>query len=318
VTISRALVTGGAGFIGSHIVERLVVDGAHVVIYDNLSTGFATYLDPYGNAISLIKGDILETARLTRAMEGCDTVFHMAANADVRGGVENTLIDLRENVLGTHSVLEAAKHCGARTLVFASSATVYGEPAVYPTPENTELVQTSVYGASKACGEAYIQAYAEYYDIRTFTFRFVSWIGEHYSHGVIYDFLKKLRADPKVLRILGDGNQKKSYLYVKDGVRGIFTALAKSESRKNTFNLGHDSWLTVTNVADIVCEELGLPGVTYEFGGGRRGWLGDSPFVQLDTQRLKSLGWKPETSIEEGIRRTVRYLVSNPGILALR
>jgi len=316
--ISRALVTGGAGFIGSHVVERLAADGAEVVVYDNLSTGLSRYLESYGDAVTFVKGDILETARLTRAMERCDTVFHLAANADVRGGVENTRIDLQENVLGTHSVLEAAKHTGIRNFAFASSATVYGEPETFPTPENVELVQTSVYGASKACGEAYVQAYAEYYGIRAFIFRFVSWIGERYSHGVIFDFVKKLRANPRELEILGDGRQRKSYLYVRDGVQGIFTALEKSQLRKNTFNLGHDSWLTVVEVADMICDELGLSGVRYRFGGGQRGWLGDSPLVQLDTSRLKSLGWVPETSIEEGIRRTVRYLLAHSDILELR
>jgi UDP-glucose 4-epimerase len=316
--ISRALVTGGAGFIGSHIVERLVNEGVDVTVYDNLSSGFEKHLKEFGSRVRFIKGDILETARLTRAMEGCDTVFHLAANADVRGGVENTLIDLHQNVLGTHSVLEAIKHTGGKTLAFASSATVYGEPDTFPTPESSELVQTSVYGASKASGEAYIQAYSEYYEIRTFSFRFVSWIGERYSHGVIYDFVKKLFANSTELEILGDGKQKKSYLYVKDGVSGIFSALEHSRDRKNTFNLGHDSWIPVVRVADIICEEMGLANVSYSFTGGERGWIGDSPFVHLDTARLNALGWKPRTSIEDGVRSTVRYLLNNPEIFQKR
>jgi len=315
---TKALVTGGAGFIGSHIVERLVNDGAKVVVYDNLSTGFEKYLARHGDRVQFVKGDILETARLTKAMDGCEAVFHLAANADVRGGVQNTLIDLRENVLGTHSVLEAVKHCAVAHFAFASSATVYGEPEVFPTPENSELLQTSVYGASKAAGESYIQAYAEYYGFKACMFRFVSWIGEHYSHGVIFDFMKKLQANPHQLEILGDGEQQKSYLYVRDGVNGIFTALEKAPKGKNVFNLGHDDWMNVKDLAKIIIDEMGLSNVAFSFTGGKRGWVGDSPFVHLETARLKSLGWKPETSIADGIRKTVRYLLDNPEILARR
>lgn len=311
----KALVTGGAGFIGSHIVEALVSQGTRVVVYDNLRTGFRDYLLPHGAAVEFVQGDVLETARLAKACTGCEAVFHFAANADVRGGMENTLIDLRENVTGTHSVLESARHAGVRDFVFASSATVYGEPEVFPTPEDTALVQTSVYGASKLSGEAYIQAYSEYFGMRSFIFRFVSWIGERYSHGVVYDFIKKLRKDPTTLEILGDGEQKKSYLYVKDGVDGIFTALRQSKVQKNVFNLGHDSWMNVKELAGIVVTEMGLDPVRFTFGGGKRGWLGDSPFVHLDTSRLKALGWAAQTSIETGIRRTARYLLDNPRVM---
>jgi len=311
----RVLVTGGAGFIGSHIVDHLIQRGAQVVIYDNLSTGNLFYLEQSRDRLEFIRGDILETARLTKAMAGIDFVFHLAANADVRGGIANTHIDLQQNVMGTHSVLEAMKAQGVKQIAFSSSATVYGEPEVFPTPETVELIQTSVYGASKLAGEAYIQAYCEYFAMRCFIFRFVSWIGERYSHGVIYDFVRKLQRDPHELEILGDGRQRKSYLYVKDGVDGIFQAIAAFTASKNVFNLGHSDHLPVTRLADIVVEEMGLKAVAYRFTGGSRGWLGDSPLVQLDTGRLNRVGWQPQVSLEEGIRRTVRYLLAHPQMM---
>ena len=309
------MVIGGAGFIGSHIVDHLIHLEAKVIVYDNLSTGNPYYIKHQEKNIRFIKGDILETAKLTKAMEGVEIVFHLAANADVRGGIDNTRIDLEQNVLGTHSVLEAMKHQKVRQIAFSSSATVYGEPNVFPTPENYELIQTSVYGASKLAGEAYIEAYCEYYDMQSFIFRFVSWIGERYSHGVIYDFVKKLQKDPNQLEILGNGLQKKSYLYVKDGVTGIFKAMEVFKEKKNIFNLGHIDYMPVTDLAGIVIEEMGLKNVTFNFTGGERGWVGDSPLVSLDVSKLNNKGWKAETSLEEGIRRTTRYLLDNPETL---
>lgn len=307
-----AMVIGGAGFIGSHIVDHLIHLEADVIIYDNLSTGNPYYIQHQAGKIRFIKGDILETAKLTKAMEGVDVVFHLAANADVRGGIENTRIDLEQNVLGTHSVLEAMKNQQVKQISFSSSATVYGEPDVFPTPENYELIQTSVYGASKLAGEAYIEAYCEYYDMQSFIFRFVSWIGERYSHGVIYDFVKKLQANPNELEILGNGKQKKSYLYVKDGVAGIFKAMEVFTEKKNVFNLGHTDYMPVTTLAGIVIDEMGLKNVTFSFTGGERGWVGDSPLVSLDVSKLNKKGWTAKTGLEEGIRKTTRYLLDHP------
>ena len=309
------MVVGGAGFIGSHIVDHLIHLEANVIVYDNLSTGNPYYIKHQAENIRFIKGDILETAKLTKAMEGVAVVFHLAANADVRGGIENTRIDLEQNVLGTHSVLEAMKNQQVRKIAFSSSATVYGEPDVFPTPENYELIQTSVYGASKLAGEAYIEAYCEYYDMQSFIFRFVSWIGERYSHGVIYDFVKKLQNNPNQLEILGNGLQKKSYLYVKDGVTGIFKAMEVFKKKKNIFNLGHTDYIPVTDLAGIVIDEMGLKNVEFRFTGGDRGWIGDSPLVSLDVSKLNNNGWRAETSLEEGIRRTTRYLLDNPETL---
>jgi UDP-glucose 4-epimerase len=318
--IERAFVTGGAGFIGSHIVDRLERDGANVTIYDNFSTGQEEFISHHAAnpKVRMVRGDVLDGERLKKEMAACDFVFHLQANADVRGGMRLTQVDLEQNTIATWNVLEALRINQIKRIAFASSATVYGEPDVFPTPESYAPLQTSLYGASKLAGEAMIQAYAEYFGITCYIFRFVSWIGERYSHGVIFDFMKKLRASTQVLEILGDGKQRKSYLDVIDGVNGIFYAVQRAKERKNVFNLGHDEFMTVLDLADIIVEELALKRVRYRMTGGERGWLGDSPFVHLDTTKLKALGWQPQVSIDRGVRNTVRYLQAHPQVLEER
>jgi len=319
MNIQKAFVTGGAGFIGSHIVDALLARGTQVVVYDNFCTGQAHFLPtPAPAGLEIVRADVLDRPKLEAAMQGCDFVFHFQANADVRGGAKNTSVDLEQNTFATWNVLEAARKNGVKGLAFASSATIYGEPTVFPTPEAYAPLQTSLYGASKYAGEAMIQAYSEYFGIRSFVYRFVSWIGERYTHGVVFDILKKLTADPTKLPLLGDGTQQKSYLYVKDGVRGILTGIERATENKNIFNLGHDQFMNVSDLVRVVLEEVGTPEVKLEYAGGKRGWVGDSPLVHLDTARLKALGWKPETTIEEGLRRTVRYLLQNRQLLVVR
>jgi UDP-glucose 4-epimerase len=311
---SKAVVTGGSGFIGSHVVDKLMNDGwEEVVVYDDLRTGQEFYLDQWKDDPRLKKvvADVLDTEMLNEAMQGVELVVHFQANADVRGGLENRRIDLEQNTIATWNVCEAASLGGAKMLAFASSATVYGEPGVFPTPESVATVQTSLYGASKLCGEAMLQAYSEYFNIPVRIFRFVSWTGPRYSHGVIFDFFKKLRANPKQLEILGDGKQRKSYLDVRDGIAGIFRSFEYGKDRVGIYNLGHDDWMQVTELAAIICDEMGLKNVEYVFTGGERGWVGDSPVVHLDTTRLKDLGWVPTVSIEKSIRDTVKYIIKN-------
>jgi UDP-glucose 4-epimerase len=312
------LVTGGAGFIGSHIVDELLSRGARVIVYDNFTTGRRDFLPPAHPNLHIVKADVLDTAALQAAMKGCEFVFHIQANADVRGGKDKPKVDLDQNTIATWSALEAARLQKVKGFAFASSSAVYGEPEVFPTPETYAPKQTSLYGASKLAGEAMIQAYSEYYDIRSFSFRFVSWMGERYSHGIVFDVLKKLRQDSQRLPLLGDGTQKKSYLYVKDGVSGIMAAIGKSPDLKNVYNLGHDNFLTVVEVVRVILDELKLKDVQLDFAGGKRGWVGDSPLVHLDTSLIKSLGWRPTTAIEESVRRTVRYLTANPKLLETR
>lgn len=313
----NAFISGGAGFIGSHILDSVISHGATAVVYDNFCTGRQEFL-PKSDRVRVQKGDVLDLASLTEAMRGCDFVFHFQANADVRGGIEKNRLDLEQNTIATWNVLEAMRVNKVPQLAFASSSAVYGEPEIFPTPETCPLVQTSLYGASKLAGEAMAQAYCEYYNMRSFMFRFVSWIGERYTHGVVFDFMKKLAKDPKKLYVLGNGQQRKSYLYVKDGVAGIMAAIEKSSGSKNIYNLGHDEHITVVEVAKILFDELGYRDVKIEFEGSVRGWIGDSPLVHLDTSKIKALGWKPQTSIEEGIRRTIRYLRSNRHLLTER
>jgi UDP-glucose 4-epimerase len=315
MNIKRSLVTGGAGFIGSHLVDALLARGAEVVVYDNFCTGRAEFLPKDLSNLKAIRGDVLDLPALKLAAAGCDFVFHFQANADVRGGRDNPRVDLEQNTVATWNALEAARVNEVKGFAFASSSAVYGDPEIFPTPENSSLLQTSLYGASKLAGEAMIQAYCEYYDLRSFSFRFVSWIGERYTHGIVFDILKKLQRDPKRLPLLGDGTQKKSYLYVKDGVSGVMLGVEKGTVQKNIFNLGHDYFITVVEVVKIILDELDARDVKLEFAGGKRGWIGDSPLVHLDTSKIKALGWKPETSIEEGIRRTVRHLTQNPHLL---
>ena len=319
-TIHRAFVTGGAGFIGSHVVDRLAQVGANVTIFDNFSTGQERFISHHaGNSkVRIVRADVLDSERLNREMTGCDFVFHLQANADVRGGIQRTRVDLEQNTIATWNILEAMRLNEIRRIVFASSATVYGEPDVFPTPENYASLQTSLYGASKLAGEAMVQAYSEYFGITSYIFRFVSWIGERYSHGVIFDFIRKLRDSTQTLEVLGDGKQRKSYLDVIDGVNGIFYAVQHAKELKNVFNLGHDEFMNVLDLADIIVEQLGLNGVRYLTTGGERGWIGDSPFVHLDTTKLKALGWQPQVSIEQGIRNTVRYLQAHPQLLDKR
>jgi len=313
VPIQRALVTGGAGFIGSHVVDHLLNErGAEVIVYDDFRSGQEIFLEEArkNDRFSLVEADVLDLERLESSMRGCDFVFHLQANADVRGGLENRRVDLEQNTIATWNVLEAMSRQKVGNMAFASSATIYGEPETYPTPEGTAPLQTSLYGASKYACEAMIQAYSEYFQMRSWIYRFVSWTGPRYTHGVVYDFVRKLESDPEKLFILGNGKAQKSYLDVEDGVSGIFTAIDKARDLKNVINLGHDDFISVLEVADVICEELGLDGVEYEIEDPDkdRGWVGDSPLVHLDTSRLRSLGWSSTISIPESLRRTVRYL----------
>jgi UDP-glucose 4-epimerase len=316
----KVFITGGAGFIGSNLADKFLSEGHRVTVCDNFSTGHSKFVEHnLSNPLYvLVRADVSDAEVLKKNIQGSDLVCHLQANADVRGGMTNTRIDLEQNVICTHRVLEACRENGVKKIIFASSATVYGEPLVFPTPENTQLIQTSLYGASKSSAESMIQAYCECFGMQSWIFRFVSFLGKRYTHGVIFDFIKKLLNDPTRLQILGDGGQKKSYLDVEDGIRAIQTALIKADEKVNIFNLGNKEYMNVVDLANIICQEMNLKNVQYEFTGGTRGWVGDSPFVHLDTTRITSLGWAPDYSIEESIRRTVHYLLENKDLLSAR
>jgi UDP-glucose 4-epimerase len=317
----RAFVTGAAGFVGSHLVDRLLRLGHPVVAYDNLSTGRMGFLDAAARSplFELVQRDTLDAARVTEAMSGCDTVFHLAANADVRFGTEHPRKDLEQNTIATFTVLEAMRVNGVRRIAFSSTGSVYGDATVIPTPEDAPFpVQTSLYGASKLAGEALIQAYCEGFGFEGYIFRFVSILGERYSHGHVFDFYRSLRANPDELRVLGDGHQRKSYLYVGDCIDAILTVMEKTEGGKaHVFNLGTDEHCEVNDSIGWITAQLGVtPRLTYT--GGDRGWIGDSPFIFLDTSRVRSLGWRPRLTIREGITRTLDYLRANPWLLEER
>jgi len=316
----KALVTGCAGFIGSHLTDRLLSNGSAVVGFDDFSSGQRRFLDGAlrNPAFRLVEGNLLDADALQSAMRGMDCVFHLAANADVRRGTEQPRKDLENNTIATHNVLESMRANDIRKIVFASTGSVYGESTVFPTPEDAPFpVQTSLYGASKLACEGLISAYCEGFDMQAWIFRFVSILGERYSHGHVFDFYRQLRRDPTHLPVLGNGRQRKSYLDVQDCLDGIALAMERADRRVNLFNLGLDSYCEVNDSIGWICTALDIsPRITYS--GGERGWVGDNPFIFLDTRRIRELGWRPKLNIEQGVLKTLDYLRRNPWLLESR
>ena len=309
----RVLITGVAGFVGSNFLDYLLSKGHHVVGVDNFSTGKREFIE---NAIdnsnfTFLKFDLLDLGDLKKATKNIDIVFHFAANADVRFGLQHPDKDLQQNTIVTFNVLEAMRYNNVKKIIFSSTGSVYGEPNEFPTPENCAFpIQTSLYGASKLAAEGLIQAYCEGYDFQAWIFRFVSLLGERYSHGHVFDFYNKLRLDPNKLEVLGDGTQKKSYLYIKDCINAVMTALEKSNQKINIFNLGNYEYSEVKDSVKWIIEYLGLsPEIIYL--GGKRGWVGDNPFIHLDISKILNLGWKPKLDIKSGIIKTISYLIDN-------
>lgn len=316
----NCFVTGGAGFIGSNLTDRLLQDGHAVTVFDNFSTGQERFLETARTfpKFTLARGDMLDLDRLTQAMRGAELVFHLAANADVRFGTERPRKDLEQNTIATFNVLEAMRQNSVRRIAFSSTGSIYGEPDKFPTPEDAPFpVQTSIYGASKLACEGLIEAYCEGFGFQGYIFRFVSILGECYTHGHVFDFYKNLRNNPGAMHVLGNGHQRKSYLYVQDCISAIMLALEKAQARVNIFNLGADEYCEVNDSIGWITAHLGLaPKLTY--AGGERGWVGDSPLVFLDCSRIRALGWAPKMSIREGVIRTLEYLQANPWVLEAR
>lgn len=309
----RVVVTGAAGFIGSNLCDALLAAGHDVLGLDNLSTGRRRFLaDAERHArFELVEMDLLTAPALTSTVRGSDAVVHLAANADVRFGWDAPRRDLEQNVIVTHNVLEAARGAGIGRFVFSSTGSVYGETSTIPTPEDCPFpVQTSLYGASKLAAEAYVQAYAEGGGLSTTVFRFVSNLGPRYTHGHVIDFVRQLRRDPTRLSVLGDGTQRKSYLDVSDCVAAIVSMLDR-DHRHEVYNLGVDDYCTVASSIGWIAERLGCR-PELEYTGGDRGWVGDNPFIYLDTTKIMATGWTPRFGIREAIENTVDYLVANP------
>ncbi len=316
--MKKAFVTGAAGFIGSNMVDRLLADGVSVVGWDNMSTGQERFLEgARGSAgFTFVRGDNLDLPALSAAMAGCEIVFHFAANADVRFGTDHARKDLEQNTIATHNVLEAMRSAGIKRIAFSSTGSVYGESQTIPTPEDAPFpLQTSLYGASKVAGEGMISAYGEGFGFEGYIFRFVSILGERYTHGHVFDFHRQLTEHPGWLQILGDGLQRKSYLYVQDCVDAILHVVraetAKgAKHRTQVYNLGTPEYVRVNDSVGFICASMGLkPELRYT--GGDRGWIGDNPFIFLETKKIQATGWKPKLTIEQGIVRTLRWLEAN-------
>ncbi len=311
----RACITGGAGFIGSNLADRLLADGSEVVVVDDFRTGRRAFL---GDAAKhphfrLVEGDVLSPGILEDAFAGCDWVFHLQANADVRHGLERPRLDLEQNTIATSKVLEAMRQTGVSNIVFSSTGSVYGEPELFPTPEDAPFpLQTSLYGASKLAGEGLIAAYATGFALTGVICRFVSILGERYTHGHVIDFYRSLKDDPREITVLGDGKQEKSYLYVQDCIEAILTAVARHEGQggAHVYNLGTDETVIVDESLALITGRLGCtPAVRHT--GGIRGWTGDSPLIRLDTSKIRSLGWAPKLTIGLAIEKTVDWLEAN-------
>ena len=316
--MTKAFITGAAGFIGSSMADRLLEQGFSIVGWDNFSTGQQEFLASANNHpnFTMVRGDNLDLAALTTAMAGCDTVFHFAANADVRFGLNQPRKDLEQNTIATFNVLEAMRANGIKRIAFSSTGSVYGESEIIPTPENAPFpIQTSLYAASKVAGETLIHSYCEGFGFEGYIFRFVSILGERYTHGHVFDFYKQLRDHPDHLAVLGDGLQRKSYLHVGDCLTAILHVMRQgtalnAKHRVEVYNLGCDEFVQVNDSITTICKTLGL-NPRLKYSGGNRGWIGDNPFIFLDTRKIQSTGWSPKLTIKQGIIRTLRWLEAN-------
>lgn len=313
--MAKFFITGGAGFIGSTFADFALKNGNSVVVFDSFETGLEFFLAEakQNNQFELIKGDIrnFEDIKSSISSTKPDWVIHLAANADVRQGLSRPRRDLDFNTIGTWNVVESARLANVKNVIFSSTGSVYGEPNVFPTPETCPFPeQTSLYGASKLAGEGILSAYATGYEMNCIVFRFVSILGPRYTHGHVFDFMKRLFDDSSKLDVLGNGKQLKSYLHIKDLMSGLWTVINSNPKGFNVFNIGHDDALTVDRSISYIVSELKIsPKLIYS--GGERGWIGDSPRIQLDCTKLKSLGWKYEFSLETAVRDTVKYLFEN-------
>ena len=310
----KAFVTGGAGFIGSHLVYELIEKGYSVTCYDNLSSGKKEFLKDLENneKFKFIEGDLLDFDQVKKSIKDHDVIFHIAANPFVRLGEEQTRLDLEQGPIATYNLLEAMRLNNIKKIVFSSSSVVYAETPPMALPETYgPTLPISLYGAGKLGAEGLISAFCGTFDFQAWIYRFANVVGIRGTHGVIVDFIDKLKKNPKQLEILGNGKQQKPYLHVSDIVEGILHGFEKSNEKINLFNLGPDSNTTVTRIAEMVVEEMGLSNVEFKYTGGDRGWKGDVPRFQLDANKIKKLGWKENYSSDEAVRKSIREILDN-------
>lgn len=309
---NKILVTGGAGFIGSHLVDRFIEKGSRVTVFDNLSSGNTGFIENHleNPDFTLIKGDLLDQEAIEKACKDIDFVCHVAANPDVRLGASDTRVHLDQNILATYNLLEAMRKNNIKKIAFTSTSTVYGEASIMPTPEDYgPLIPISLYGASKLACEAFITSYSHTFDMQAWIFRFANIVGPRSTHGITVDFIKKLRKNSNLLEILGDGKQEKSYLYVSECVDAILFLIENREEKVNIFNIGSEDTISATEIGKAVIEEMGISNVEFIYTGGSRGWKGDVPRMRLGIEKMKILGWKSVYTSERSVRETARALL---------
>jgi UDP-glucose 4-epimerase len=306
----KFFVTGGAGFIGSHLVDRLISKG-EVVVYDNLSLGKKEFIEQHLDKknFKFYEADLLDLDKLKKAMEGCDVVWHLAANSNIKNN-EKTDTDLKQGILATYNVLEAMRINRIKKIVFSSTSAIFGENPKMPTPEEYgPLFPISFYGASKLGAEGYITCFCHNFNMQAWIFRFANIVGSRVTHGAIFDFINKLKKNPKELLILGDGKQQKSYLEVSECVNSMLFAFEHAKEDINCFNLGCDSSTSVKKIADTVVKSMGLKDVKYKFTGKDRGWVGDVPKMSLDVTKINKLGWKAKLSSDQAVEKAVEDIL---------
>lgn len=307
----RVFVTGGAGFIGSHLVDALMGKGYDVTVYDNLSSGRMDFIEHHigKKNFSFIEADLLDQKKLRECLEGYDVVFHLAANPDVRLGVEKPDV-AKQDIIATYNLLDVMRLKNVKRIVFSSSSTVYGETPPIPLSEDYgPLLPISVYGAAKLASEGLVSSFCHTFDMQAWIFRFANVVGLRCTHGVIFDFINKLRKNPKELEILGDGRQRKSYLYVSDCVDGMLFGFENAKDQINLFNLGSDGATEVNRIAEMVVDEMKLGDVRFKYTGGKRGWKGDVPRFQFDISKIKKLGWMPRYDSDDAVRMAIKDLL---------
>jgi UDP-glucose 4-epimerase len=312
--MKRYFITGGAGFIGSHLVDRLMAEGNSVTVYDNLTSGREEFLSHHIDSplFRLIKNDLLDLDGLLETLKGHQVVFHLSANPDARWGIQDTALDLRQETTATYNVMEAMRRNGIKKIVFSSSGTIYGETPMIPLPEDYgPLLPISLYGAGKLASEGLISAFCNTFDMQAWIFRFSNIVGSRTTHGVIFDFINKLKKNVKELEILGDGTQRKPYLHVKDCVDGMLYAFRNSDERVNVFNLGPDSTTDVTTIARVIVEALGLRDIVFKYTGGKRGWPGDVPQVRFNVDKMKRLGWEANLTSDEAVKKALEDTINS-------
>jgi len=308
----KYFVTGGAGFIGSHLVDRLISEGHEITVYDNLSSGSKVFAQHHfgKKGFQLIEADLLDFNTLKEAIANQDVIFHLAANPEARLGIENTKLDLKQETIATYNVLETMRLNRIRKIVFASSGTIYGETPVIPLPEDYgPVLPISLYGAGKLASEGLISAFCHTFDMQAWIFRFANIVGERTTHGVIFDFINKLKQNPQELEILGDGRQCKPYLHVEDCLDGIIYGFRNSHDKVNVFNLGCSTATDVTTIARMLVDEMNLKAVKFRYTGGDRGWPGDVPQVRFNVDKINSLGWKAKYTSDEAVRKAIKDIL---------